>query len=199
MNFIFIKIYDHLVIKFKKPIWAIVNFLILKFSNITYQEFPKIDGLLIIKNRGKIRIGKKVIINSSRYGNPVGNLEKTTFFCSPKGNIKIGNHVAMSRVLMFSQNSISIEDYVMIGGGVQIWDTDFHPINFEDRIINDISKIRTNPVLLKKGAFVGANSIILKGVTIGENSVIAAGSVVSKNIPCNEIWGGNPARLIKKM
>jgi len=39
--------------------------------------------------------------------------------------------------------------------------------------------------------------IILKGVTIGNNVIIAAGSVISKDIPNNEIWGGNPAVFIK--
>lgn len=57
--------------------------------------------------------------------------------------------------------------------------------------------LKTKPVLLKRGCFIGANSIILKGCTIGENSIVGAGSVVSKDIPDNEIWAGNPARFIK--
>ena len=47
--------------------------------------------------------------------------------------------------------------------------------------------------------FIGTSCIIGKGVTIGENSVIAAGSVVVKNVPSNEIWGGNPAKFIRKI
>ena len=39
---------------------------------------------------------------------------------------------------------------------------------------------------------------ILKGVHIGDGAIIAAGSVATKYIPNNEIWGGNPAKFIKK-
>jgi len=38
---------------------------------------------------------------------------------------------------------------------------------------------------------------ILGNVTIGEGSLVGAGSVVTKNIPSNQIWEGNPAKMIK--
>jgi acetyltransferase-like isoleucine patch superfamily enzyme len=59
--------------------------------------------------------------------------------------------------------------------------------------------IRTAPVVIGRGAFIGTCSIILKGVTIGEYSVIAAGSVVVTSVPDGEIWGGNPAKFIKRL
>lgn len=59
--------------------------------------------------------------------------------------------------------------------------------------------IKSKPILIKEGAFIGAHSIVLKGVTIGKYSVIGAGSVITKDIPDNEVWAGNPARFIKKL
>ena len=53
-------------------------------------------------------------------------------------------------------------------------------------------------VHIGRAAFVGANTVICNSVTIGRNAIGRAGSVVTKDIPENEIWGGNPARFIKK-
>ena len=49
-----------------------------------------------------------------------------------------------------------------------------------------------------ENTFIGVNTIICKSVKIGANAIIGAGSVVTRDIPDNEIWAGNPARLIKK-
>ena len=46
-----------------------------------------------------------------------------------------------------------------------------------------------------KGASIGAGATILPGIIIGENALIGAGSVVTKNIPKNTIWIGNPAQM----
>ena len=54
-------------------------------------------------------------------------------------------------------------------------------------------------MIIKDNVFIGARCLILKGVVVGENSIIGAGSVVTKNIPDNEIWAGNPAKFIKAL
>jgi maltose O-acetyltransferase len=53
-------------------------------------------------------------------------------------------------------------------------------------------------VTFENYCWVGANVFVCPGVTIGENSVIGANSVVTKNVPSFEIWGGVPAKLIRK-
>ena len=54
-------------------------------------------------------------------------------------------------------------------------------------------------VMIGDGSFVGANVTILPGISIGSNSIIGAGSVVTKDIPENEVWAGNPARKIASL
>ncbi len=46
--------------------------------------------------------------------------------------------------------------------------------------------------------WIGAKCSIKAGVTIGDGAVIGMGSVVTHDVPPYEIWGGNPARLIRK-
>lgn len=53
-------------------------------------------------------------------------------------------------------------------------------------------------VIIKKKAYIGANTVICKPVTIGEGAIIGASSVVTKDIPPFEIWAGNPAKFIRK-
>lgn len=106
---------------------------------------------------------------------------------------------------VFIENNVSIGDNVTIKSGVQIWDG----VYIEDNVFIGPNVTFTNDLfprskkypetflktIIKKGASIGANSTILAGIEIGENALIGAGSVVTKNIPSNTIWYGNPARL----
>ena len=51
--------------------------------------------------------------------------------------------------------------------------------------------------IIEDGALIGGNATLLPGVRIGKNAVVGAGSVVTKDVPANEVWVGNPARKIK--
>ncbi|WP_051638467.1 acyltransferase [Butyrivibrio sp. NC2002] len=147
---------------------------------------------------GRIYIGDNVSINSGITTNLIGGNTCSIFRTIEAGNIIIGNNVGISNAALVAMDKIVIEDGVLIGGGVIIYDNDFHSINSIIRSTNPCGNIIARPVLIKRGAFIGAHSIILKGVVIGENSIVGAGSVVTKNIPDGEVWAGNPARFIKK-
>lgn len=175
------------------------NSLLLLASDVSYKTYPLITGRLIIKGKGKITIGNNVIINSSLNSNPVGLATQTVLFAYQNSEIIIGNNVGISNALLCSMKRIIIEDDIRIGGGAQIFDNDFHAVLYRQRIQEQDTNIKIKPVHIKKGAFIGCNSIIGKGVTIGERSIVAAGSVVVKNIPDDEIWGGNPAVFLRKI
>ena len=89
---------------------------------------------------------------------------------------------------------IEIGDACMIAHGAYISDADWHGIY--DRA-EPVGKIK--PIVLKDNVWIGDSAIICKGVTIGKNSIIGAGAVVTKDVPENSIYAGNPAKLVKKL
>lgn len=107
-------------------------------------------------------------------------------------NVKIGKNVFINHGLtIMARGGVEIEDDVMIGPNVSLLTANHE---FSDHRVLLVSKI-----MLRRNAWIGANSTILPGVTVGENSVVAAGAVVTKDVPDNVVVGGNPARVIKRL
>ena len=115
--------------------------------------------------------------------------------------IKVGGNLNIGRNCFFNHNvsitcneKISIGDYCNVANNVVVVDHD-HIIE-KDGVKGETE---SEPVKIGKKVWIGANVTITKGVTIGDGAVIAAGSVVTKNIPPHEIWGGVPAKIIRKI
>lgn len=52
-------------------------------------------------------------------------------------------------------------------------------------------------VVIGNDVWIGAHVTILSGVTIADGAVIAGNATVTRSVGPYEIWGGNPARLIR--
>lgn len=118
--------------------------------------------------------------------------------------IEIGNNVTLRPGTMIHAEtesldiSVKIDDFALIGSGVHIY-VENHKFSETNIPIYHQGHSEAKQVHIQRGCWIGANTIILPGVVIGENSVVAAGSVVTKSVPRNSLFGGIPAKLIKKL
>lgn len=184
--------------------WTPFNKMLFKLNNIEYGSNLRVRGIIYFfqhDNKSRMIIGNNVYINSSCKANPIGCGDKMYVQMVDNGQLIIGNNCGISNCAFTCAEKIELKDNVLLGAGCKIYDTDFHSLEYSERVKGNYpgAPIKTAPICIKEGVFVGAGSFILKGVTIGEHSVIGAGSVVTKNIPAGEIWAGNPVRFIRKV
>lgn len=106
------------------------------------------------------------------------------------GKLYLGSGFINADTKIRCRNKIVIGEDVAISHDVLIIDCNGHNLNCKE----DIGK----PVHIGNHVWIGSKCIILKGVTIGDNSVIAAGTIVTKDVPPNVLYGGNPARVIRE-
>lgn len=106
--------------------------------------------------------------------------------------LKIGkNVIVVGNLLAMARGGITIEDDAMIAANVQLISNNHDPCN---RWI-----LPCKPVLIQKGAWVGAGATVLPGVSVGRYAIVGAASVVTKDVPDYAVAVGNPARVIKML
>ena len=96
---------------------------------------------------------------------------------SAKGlSVKIGRHCRISHnVRIYTATALADSDFIK--GPVQE---------------------SSGSVVIEDGVWIGTNVYIAQGVTVGTDSVIGANAVVTRSVPPHEIWGGVPARLLRR-
>ncbi len=153
---------------------------------------------MVSRQRGGIKMGDNVAINSSLLSNLIGLYQRTIIVArTSEAQILIGDDVGISGATIYARERIEIGSHTRIGANVKIIDNDFHPVDPALRLQASNQNMGVRPVHIGANVFIGTNSIILKGTTIGDNTTIGAGSVVHGEIPANCVAAGNPARVIK--
>ena len=112
-------------------------------------------------------------------------------------NLQVGDDCYLGRELFVDlQDQIVIEDQVTISHRVMILThTDAGQSPLKDQYIPTSQA----PVIIRRGAYIGANVTILEGVEIGEASIVGAGAVVTRSVPAATVVAGVPARFIKNL
>ena len=122
---------------------------------------------------------------------PNSNPQKRVDFLRKFRKVHIGKKVYIDESVWIDNKYpqyLFIEDNVVVANGARLLTHD-SSLNGMSNIANKVKK-----TILKKNCYIGAGAIILPEVTVGENAIV--GAVVTKNVPANEIWGGNPAKKI---
>jgi UDP-2-acetamido-3-amino-2,3-dideoxy-glucuronate N-acetyltransferase len=119
-------------------------------------------------------------------GARIGNNCNINAFCFIENDVSIGDNVTV-KCGVYVWDGVTLEDDVHIGPAV-VFTNDQYP-----RSKHTFNLVRT---VVKKGASIGANATLIPGITIGDYALIGSGSVVTKNVPNNTLWVGNPARQI---
>ncbi len=112
-------------------------------------------------------------------------------------NLEAGAHCYFGRELFLDlQDRIVIEDHVTVSHRVMILThTDAGTSPLRDTVIST----STAPVIIRCGAYIGANVTILQGVEIGRFSIVGAGAVVTRSVPAGCVVVGVPARVVKSL
>jgi acetyltransferase-like isoleucine patch superfamily enzyme len=94
--------------------------------------------------------------------------------------------------------SIHLGDRCVISHYVRLLTHDFSLDRVSERMGNDPSTEikRVAPIRVGDYAFIGLGVTLLPGVEVGNGAVVGSGSVVTRSIPADEVWAGNPARRI---
>jgi acetyltransferase-like isoleucine patch superfamily enzyme len=148
---------------------------------------------------GTIRLGSHVDLRNRLVENLAGVTHPCVLVAGPGARLLIGSHVGLSGVILYCTTEIVIEDWVNLGVGVRVYDTDFHPIPHLERRVHKVSAICNAKVRICEDAFIGAGAIILKGVTIGARAIVGAGAVVTKDVEPDTIVAGVPARFVARL
>ncbi len=130
--------------------------------------------------------------------------------CFIDDNTQLGAFIEIQKKAAIGKNC-KISSHTFICEGVTIQDNVFigHNVTFINdlfpKAVNSSGSLQTEedwsvvPTIVETGASIGSSVTILGGITIGSDSLVGAGSVVTKDIPVNEIWAGNPPKFIRKI
>ncbi len=156
---------------------------------------------LKIEKNASLVVGDKFLMYCGFGQNPIGRNIFSAIYIEKDASVKIGDNVGVSNSTLWAAKGIFVGNNVNIGADSLIIDTDCHSLYFADRRIHekDQTNKKAKEIYIGDDVLIGARCIILKGVSIGARSIVGAGSVVTKSIPADEIWAGNPAVFVRKI
>lgn len=159
---------------FKDPQYTVKETVI--GNNCFIRPFTMISQDVVIGNN--FQCGDKVMMRS---GTRIGNNCSVGTMSDLQGNLKIGNFVRFHSNVHIGMLT-EIEDYVWIYPFVVVTNDPCPPMGV------------LKGVKIREFAQIGAHSVIMPNLEIGKNCLIGGGSTVTKNVPEERVYLGNPAK-----
>lgn len=156
--------------------------------------YPSVE--ILVENKVAVRDGRGIFIGSGCCLYPRNRIVLGDMGANKTAHFMLADRVMInSGCYLSGEGSLTMGDDVLIGPNTCILSAG-HAFTDPDKVIQK-QPITYGPVVIEKGAWIGASSVVLQGVTIGEGAVIGAGAVVPRTIPPFAVAVGNPARIIK--
>lgn len=150
-------------------------------------------GYYCIVNNCKIDQNVKIYHQCNLYGCEIGEGTQIASQVEIQSNTKIGKNCKIGQGSFIPEGTV-IGDGVFCGPKTVICNDKFPKAVNQQGELKVKVDWKLDPVIIEDGASLGACCTILPGVKIGKNSLIGAASIVTKNIPANETWFGQPAK-----
>lgn len=116
-----------------------------------------------------------------REGSTIGDRTRIGSGSQLDGTVTVGKDVAIQSNVYLPHLTV-VEDDVFLGPNVVITNDPYPP-----------SKRRMG-ITIEKGAAIGANACIVVPAKVGRGSIVGAGAVVTKNVTCDTVVIGSPAK-----
>ena len=152
----------------------------------------RIDGKVVIGDEVTIDHGVLLLGNITiGSGTSIGRY--TYIGTGPEGRMSIGKDVMVNDFSTIgAMKSLAIEDHCIFAAYVQITDSE-HGMDPGQHIKH--APIRSDPVSVGSGVWLGSHVVVLMGSKIGARSVIGAHSLVNSEIKEDSVAFGIPARV----
>ncbi|MDQ6960930.1 MAG: DapH/DapD/GlmU-related protein [Mariprofundaceae bacterium] len=131
-------------------------------------------------------------------GSVLQNVRFYNLYRTGLGGLQIGQACYLGdEVLLDLADDIHLADQVTLAARVHI--LTHRNVGYTDHPLQKFLPAMQKPTHIDRGAFIGANAVIMAGVHIGECAVVAAGAVVCADVEAFSVVGGVPAKEIKKL
>lgn len=154
-----------------------------------YLSFEDIQAYYIGLGYKHLELKSRILEILQRKGKQIPNLIHSTVYCASTS--KIGNAVYIYPKCNIDKEVI-LHDGVLLNNSVTV----SHNCEIGEATYLSPGVVLSGQVAIGKSCFLGSGVTVANGITIGNNVKIGIGSVITKDLPSNSCWIGNPCRIV---